>query len=412
VRQAGLKLTVYFGERDRAHDSFLADALAALYARHELRTSLIMRGVSGFGAHHHLRTDRLLTLSEDLPLVSVAVDTREREGEEFALLVFRQADGFARMHGERQGVGAIAALAAIAARPTSKISRRFTSDIGVLRSLSKTLMSGVRPARRVERRPHMLGRLWCVRPAPHHVWPLAAAGLLLNVYPATSSPVMARLPSVPGAAGRARLSSYTVQVRASSRGALAATVVQTAVVVRGGQAVDLVTATRPVGAGETTVAEEVVQGAQVAPTQGEGCRRGRVRGKPLGRGTGWGGVGRGDEPAGETHLQDPGRHRGSGLDHRGDDLRGESSRTPCPTRSAGSDRPGKVRVGPCRSASGEAGQHLGLEPEPLIGGDLGGTALPGVRRVKAAAHDTTYRQRGETIETVRRAHDREPDLGR
>ena len=37
-----------------------------------------MRGVEGFGAKQHLRTDRLLTLSEDLPLVSVAVDTRAR----------------------------------------------------------------------------------------------------------------------------------------------------------------------------------------------------------------------------------------------------------------------------------------------------------------------------------------------
>lgn len=37
-----------------------------------------MRGVEGFGVKHHLRTDRLLTLSEDLPLVSVAVDARPR----------------------------------------------------------------------------------------------------------------------------------------------------------------------------------------------------------------------------------------------------------------------------------------------------------------------------------------------
>ena len=37
-----------------------------------------MRGVEGFGIKQHLRTDRLLTLSEDLPLVSVAVDTRPR----------------------------------------------------------------------------------------------------------------------------------------------------------------------------------------------------------------------------------------------------------------------------------------------------------------------------------------------
>jgi PII-like signaling protein len=73
-----LKLTTYFGERDRAGDAFLADALADLYARHALRASLVLRGVAGFGVKHHLRTDRLLTLSEDLPIVSVAVDERPR----------------------------------------------------------------------------------------------------------------------------------------------------------------------------------------------------------------------------------------------------------------------------------------------------------------------------------------------
>lgn len=73
-----LKLTSYFGERDRAGDVFLADALIDCYARHELAASLVMRGVEGFGAKHQLRTDRLLTLSEDLPLVSVAVDRRQR----------------------------------------------------------------------------------------------------------------------------------------------------------------------------------------------------------------------------------------------------------------------------------------------------------------------------------------------
>lgn len=73
-----LKLTTYFGERQRANGGFLADALMDIYARHELQTSLVMRGIEGFGIKHHLRTDRLLTLSEDLPLVSVAVDARAR----------------------------------------------------------------------------------------------------------------------------------------------------------------------------------------------------------------------------------------------------------------------------------------------------------------------------------------------
>jgi PII-like signaling protein len=74
VNEDCLKLTIYFGERDRAGERFLADALSDIYARHELQTSLVMRGIEGFGAKHHLHTDRLLTLSEDLPLVSVAVD--------------------------------------------------------------------------------------------------------------------------------------------------------------------------------------------------------------------------------------------------------------------------------------------------------------------------------------------------
>jgi PII-like signaling protein len=78
VNEDCLKLTVYYGERDRADGRFLADALADVFARHELQTSLVMRGVTGFGIKQHMHTDRLLTLSEDLPLVSVAVDTRAR----------------------------------------------------------------------------------------------------------------------------------------------------------------------------------------------------------------------------------------------------------------------------------------------------------------------------------------------
>jgi PII-like signaling protein len=73
-----LKLTTYFGERHRTDDQFVADALLDLYGRKEIEVSLMLRGAEGFGLKHHLRTDRLLTLSEDLPLVSVAVDTRPR----------------------------------------------------------------------------------------------------------------------------------------------------------------------------------------------------------------------------------------------------------------------------------------------------------------------------------------------
>ncbi len=73
-----LKLTTYFGERDRTPEGLLSDELIGIYGTHQLQASVLLRGISGFGRLHHLHTDRLLTLSEDLPVVSIAVDERHR----------------------------------------------------------------------------------------------------------------------------------------------------------------------------------------------------------------------------------------------------------------------------------------------------------------------------------------------
>ena len=73
-----LKLTAYYGERHRSGGRFTADALLDVCERHALHASVLLRGAEGFGLKHHLRTDRLLTLSEDLPVVTTAIDTRER----------------------------------------------------------------------------------------------------------------------------------------------------------------------------------------------------------------------------------------------------------------------------------------------------------------------------------------------
>jgi PII-like signaling protein len=73
-----LKLTTYFAERDRGRGRFVADELLDLYARNDVLASVVLRGVEGFGSRQALQTERLLTLSEDLPLVTVAVDSRDR----------------------------------------------------------------------------------------------------------------------------------------------------------------------------------------------------------------------------------------------------------------------------------------------------------------------------------------------
>jgi PII-like signaling protein len=102
-----LKLTIYFGERDRARGQFLSDALSEIYARHQLQTSLVMRGVQGFGVKHHLRTDRLLTLSEDLPLVSVAVDARPQIEAALAEVNQLRFDGLVTLERARMFAGRI-----------------------------------------------------------------------------------------------------------------------------------------------------------------------------------------------------------------------------------------------------------------------------------------------------------------
>ncbi|HUB36566.1 MAG TPA: DUF190 domain-containing protein [Solirubrobacteraceae bacterium] len=78
MSEGWLKLTTYFGERDRTPRGLLGDELLDIYGAEGVQASILLRGAEGFGGLQQLRTDRLLSLSEDLPVVSIAVDRRER----------------------------------------------------------------------------------------------------------------------------------------------------------------------------------------------------------------------------------------------------------------------------------------------------------------------------------------------
>lgn len=109
--EEALKLTTYFGERNRVQGRFLADAQLDLFGRHGVATSILLRGAEGFGLKHHLRSDRQLSLSEDLPVVSVAVDTRPRIEAVLAELRSVQRTGLVTLERARllrDGTGAAA----------------------------------------------------------------------------------------------------------------------------------------------------------------------------------------------------------------------------------------------------------------------------------------------------------------
>ena len=75
-----LKLTAYFAERQRTGGRFLAEAMLEKFAQRQVATSVMLRGISGFGHQRIIRTDQSLTLSEDPAVAVAAVDTPETIG--------------------------------------------------------------------------------------------------------------------------------------------------------------------------------------------------------------------------------------------------------------------------------------------------------------------------------------------
>lgn len=78
MNDASLKLTAYFAERERAGSRFLAEAMFDLFAEHRVATSVMLRGISGFGHGRVIRTDESLTLSDDPSVAIIAADSSER----------------------------------------------------------------------------------------------------------------------------------------------------------------------------------------------------------------------------------------------------------------------------------------------------------------------------------------------
>ncbi|WP_428933959.1 DUF190 domain-containing protein [Streptomyces sp. ACT015] len=73
-----LRLTVFIGENDTWHRKPLYSEIVHRAHAAGLAGASVFRGVEGFGATSRIHTSRLLSLSEDLPVAIVVVDTEER----------------------------------------------------------------------------------------------------------------------------------------------------------------------------------------------------------------------------------------------------------------------------------------------------------------------------------------------
>ena len=71
------RLTIFIGEADRHGHTPLATEIVHRAHQAGLAGATVFRGVEGYGASNHIHTTRILSLSDDLPIAIVIVDTDE-----------------------------------------------------------------------------------------------------------------------------------------------------------------------------------------------------------------------------------------------------------------------------------------------------------------------------------------------
>ncbi|MCW2953484.1 MAG: hypothetical protein JWQ48_2654 [Conexibacter sp.] len=107
MNEGCLKLTTYSRERATVDGRLLAEALIEVYARHAFQVSVLLRGTEGFGPGHRLQTERVESLSIDLPIVTVAVDARPRIEAALPELMELMSHGLVTLERARLLTGAI-----------------------------------------------------------------------------------------------------------------------------------------------------------------------------------------------------------------------------------------------------------------------------------------------------------------
>lgn len=77
LERRALRLTVYIGESDQwRHKPLYAETVHRAHAA-GLAGASVFRGLEGYGASDHIHTSRILSLSEDLPLAVIIIDSEE-----------------------------------------------------------------------------------------------------------------------------------------------------------------------------------------------------------------------------------------------------------------------------------------------------------------------------------------------
>ncbi|HEX9251081.1 MAG TPA: DUF190 domain-containing protein [Ignavibacteriaceae bacterium] len=71
-------LRIFIGESDKLHGKSVYEEIVLKAREANLAGATVIKGIMGFGANSKIHTSKVLTLSEDLPLIVEIVDTLEQ----------------------------------------------------------------------------------------------------------------------------------------------------------------------------------------------------------------------------------------------------------------------------------------------------------------------------------------------
>jgi PII-like signaling protein len=75
------KVSIYVGQDHQYHGESVYAAILEFLFYHKVAGASVTRGVAGFGADHHMHTDRILVLTENLPMKVEFIETAEKVEE-------------------------------------------------------------------------------------------------------------------------------------------------------------------------------------------------------------------------------------------------------------------------------------------------------------------------------------------
>jgi uncharacterized protein len=71
-------MRIHIGESDRWHGKPLYDAIVELLRAEKFSGATVLRGVGGFGSSSVYHTEKIMRLSQDLPIVIEVIENAER----------------------------------------------------------------------------------------------------------------------------------------------------------------------------------------------------------------------------------------------------------------------------------------------------------------------------------------------